>query len=114
MAMHRACAILAVVRKVQLSYSFADAGSRAASIRIALIELLGAVREHGSITAAAKALGFSYRYVWGELKRWESELGHSLVVWEKGHRARGRHRVRRSRACAHAFREARRCARRAA
>jgi putative molybdopterin biosynthesis protein len=88
MAMHRACAILAFVRKVQLSYSFADAGARAASIRNALIELLGAVREHGSISAAAKALGFSYRHVWGELKRWESELGHSLVVWEKGQPAR--------------------------
>jgi putative molybdopterin biosynthesis protein len=76
------------VRKIQLSYSFADAGARVASIRNALIELLGAVREHGSISAAAKALGFSYRHVWGELKRWEGELGHSLVVWEKGQHAR--------------------------
>jgi len=30
----------------------------------------------------------SYRHVWGELKRWEQELGHELLVWEKGQRAR--------------------------
>lgn len=76
------------MRKVQLSYSFAAGGRTAASIRNALIELLGAVREHGSISSAAKALGYSYRYVWGELKRWEAELAHPLVVWEKGQRAR--------------------------
>jgi putative molybdopterin biosynthesis protein len=26
--------------------------------------------------------------VWGELKRWEAELGHALIVWEKGQPAR--------------------------
>jgi putative molybdopterin biosynthesis protein len=75
------------VRKVRLSYSFSEADG-AAAIRNPLIELLGAVREHGSISAAAKALGYSYRHVWGELKRWEAELAHPLVVWEKGQRAR--------------------------
>jgi putative molybdopterin biosynthesis protein len=72
---------------VRLSYSFGQAGG-AAAIGNPLIELLGAVREHGSISAAAKALGYSYRHVWGELKRWEAELEHPLVVWEKGQRAR--------------------------
>ena len=45
------------------------------------MDLLHAVREHGSISAAARALGLSYRHVWGELKRWETELGHPLVTW---------------------------------
>ncbi len=72
------------MRKVELSYAFADAGPRAAHIRNALIGLLDAVREHGSISAAAQALGLSYRHVWGELKRWEVELGRALIVWEKG------------------------------
>jgi putative molybdopterin biosynthesis protein len=76
------------VRKVELSYSFAEDAERGVGIRNALMTLLGAVREQGSISAAAKALGLSYRHVWGELKRWELELGHSLVVWEKGQRAR--------------------------
>ncbi|MBC7379993.1 MAG: helix-turn-helix transcriptional regulator, partial [Burkholderiaceae bacterium] len=52
------------------------------------MDLLTAVREHGSITGAAKALSLSYRHVWGELKRWELALGHSLIVWDKGQPAR--------------------------
>jgi putative molybdopterin biosynthesis protein len=76
------------VRKVQLTYSFAARPQADASIRNALMDLLGAVRDQGSISAAAKGLGLSYRHVWGELKRWEVELGHELVVWEKGQRAR--------------------------
>ena len=33
-------------------------------------------------------MSLSYRHVWGELKRWESELGQELIVWEKGQSAR--------------------------
>jgi len=57
-------------------------------VRNPLIALLQAVAVHGSISGAARALGFSYRHVWGELKRWESELGNGLVLWEKGQPAR--------------------------
>ncbi len=53
-----------------------------------MIDLLQAVSAEGSISAGARALGLSYRHVWGELKRWEKELGHELVVWEKGQSAR--------------------------
>jgi putative molybdopterin biosynthesis protein len=75
------------MRKVQLSYAFGD---RAAGgwIRNALLDLLHAVQEQGSISGAARAVGLSYRHVWGELKRWETELGHPLIHWEKGQRAR--------------------------
>lgn len=75
------------MRKVELSYSFA---ARRADgwIRNALIDLLHAVQEQGSISKAAQALGLSYRHVWGELKRWEAELGQPLILWEKGQRAR--------------------------
>jgi putative molybdopterin biosynthesis protein len=75
------------MRKVQLSYTFAGQG-RPGVIRNALVELLLAVRESGSISAAAQALGLSYRHVWGELRRWEAELGQPLIVWEKGQPAR--------------------------
>jgi putative molybdopterin biosynthesis protein len=44
------------------------------------MDLLQAVAEHGSISAAARALGLSYRHVWGELKRWEQELGQELIA----------------------------------
>jgi len=76
------------VRKVELSYSFAANSVRSQHIRNALIDLLAALREQGSISAAARALGLSYRHVWGELKRWENELGKALVVWDRGQPAR--------------------------
>ena len=57
-------------------------------VRNPLIELLQAVAECGSISAAAKRLGLSYRHVWGELRRWEESLGHNMIVWDKGQAAR--------------------------
>jgi putative molybdopterin biosynthesis protein len=53
-----------------------------------LMALLQAVDQQGSISAAARQMGLSYRHVWGELKRWEDVLGHELIVWEKGQSAR--------------------------
>lgn len=78
---------LAHVHHVGLSYSL-DPAAAGARIRNPLIDLLQAVRASGSISGAAKALDQSYRHVWGELKRWEQALGHSLVIWEKGRPAR--------------------------
>jgi putative molybdopterin biosynthesis protein len=49
---------------------------------------LHAVQEHGSISKASKALQLSYRHVWGELKRWETELGENLLLWDKGQAAK--------------------------
>jgi putative molybdopterin biosynthesis protein len=75
------------VRKIELSYTWAGRrGERL--IRNALMDLLHGVRDSGSISAAAKALGLSYRHVWGELKRWEAELGQPLIIWDKGQPAR--------------------------
>jgi putative molybdopterin biosynthesis protein len=76
------------VHKVELSYSLAAREGGGRTIRNPLIETLHAVRESGSISSASKALGLSYRHVWGELKRWEQELGQPLIVWEKGQPAR--------------------------
>ena len=75
------------MRKIELSYPWAD-GHGDRRIRNALMDLLHAVKDAGSISAAAKALGLSYRHVWGELKRWETELGQALIVWDKGQPAR--------------------------
>ena len=49
-----------------------------------LIFLLKSIKECGSIRAAAFDSGFSYRHVWGEIKRWEDELGNELITWIKG------------------------------
>jgi putative molybdopterin biosynthesis protein len=59
-----------------------------ALVRNPLLDLLHAVEASGSISRAARALSLSYRHVWGELKRWETELGHELLIWEKGQAAR--------------------------
>ena len=60
----------------------------AALLRHPLMDLLQAVAQQGSISAAARTLNLSYRHVWGELKRWENELGHELIIWEKGQSAK--------------------------
>ncbi len=75
------------MHRLQFHYTLGP-GSSPALIRNPLIDLLQAVATQGSISAAARTLGLSYRHVWGELKRWEDELGNGLVVWEKGQSAR--------------------------
>jgi putative molybdopterin biosynthesis protein len=74
--------------KIQLHYRLGEATASDRLIRNPLLDLLHAIRTHGSISAAARAMGYSYRHVWGELKRWELELGNELLVWEKGQAAR--------------------------
>lgn len=75
------------MHRLQFHYTLSR-DSSPALVRNPLIDLLQAVSTQGSISAAARALGLSYRHVWGELKRWENELGNELVLWEKGQSAR--------------------------
>jgi putative molybdopterin biosynthesis protein len=74
------------MHRVQLSYRIAadEKGDTDATIAHPLFVLLAAIHDAGSIAAASRALALSYRHVWGELKRWEAELGHALVHWAKG------------------------------
>ena len=73
---------------VRLSYTFDRSGQRGAELDQPLFATLAAVRDGGSIGAAARRLGHSYRHVWGVLRAWEAEVGEPLVVWSKGQRAR--------------------------
>jgi putative molybdopterin biosynthesis protein len=77
-------------RGVHLEYRFdaTPAGQRGAVITNPLIDLLRTLRDSGSISAAARALGGSYRHTWGSLKHWEQVLGAELVVWTQGQPAR--------------------------
>mgnify|MGYP000901147525 FL=1 len=75
------------MHRLQFHYTLSR-DSSPALVRNPLMDLLQAVATQGSISAGARALGLSYRHVWGELKRWEGELGNELVVWEKGQSAR--------------------------
>ena len=75
-------------RGVQLQYTLGQADQRGADIHNPLFDLLSAVHEHGSFQHAAKAMGASYRHVWGALKRWEETIGEPLVTWAQGQPAR--------------------------
>ncbi len=76
------------VPKIDLSYSWshdsAELPRAQTQLRNPLMDLLQSVHAHGSIAAAAKSLGLSYRHVWGELKKWELRLNQGLIVWDKG------------------------------
>ena len=64
------------------------ARSGRALIRNPLMELLHAVREHGSISAAARGARPVLPPCVGRAQALGSELGHPLVVWDKGQPAR--------------------------
>ena len=73
-------------QRVQLTYALGTDGAQK-PVHHPLFALLGALHDGGSISATAKSLSLSYRHVWGELRRWELQFGHPLVVWNKGQRA---------------------------
>ncbi len=73
---------------LHLRYAFEPGEQRGASLGNPLFALLAAVVDRGSIRHAAQALGCSYRYVWGSLRKWEQTLGEPLVLWSQGQRAR--------------------------
>lgn len=75
-------------RGIHLRYTFEALGQQRAEIENPLFDLLSAVQEQGSISAAARGLGFSYRHVWGTLKHWEGVLDTALVSWAQGKQAR--------------------------
>lgn len=75
------------MRKIALSYQLSAQRERDTLIRNQLMDLLQAVREQGSISAAARKLDLSYRHVWGLLKEWEQTIGQPLIVWERGQSA---------------------------
>jgi putative molybdopterin biosynthesis protein len=73
---------------LHLRYAFEPGEQHGAALGNPLFELLSAVLEGGSIRHAAQALGASYRYVWGALRKWEKTLGEPLIIWSQGQRAR--------------------------
>jgi len=82
------------VQNINLSYNWTPHEPQVAKreqncpLQNPLMDLLQAVRATGSIAGAARTLQFSYRYVWGELKRWEQALEQPLILWERGQAAR--------------------------
>ncbi|MEP6739524.1 MAG: substrate-binding domain-containing protein [Caldimonas sp.] len=76
------------MHRVDLTYTLTTGDGARRELHHPLLELLETIHRSGSISAAARQLQLSYRHVWGELKRWEGELGHVLLVWAKGQPAR--------------------------
>jgi putative molybdopterin biosynthesis protein len=72
------------MHRVHLTYTLHGREEAQRDLHHPLMALLAAVHDTGSISAAARRLSLSYRHVWGELKRWETELGQTLVLWSKG------------------------------
>jgi putative molybdopterin biosynthesis protein len=74
---------------VELAYEFASTGvPESGHLANPLFRVLSAIRTEGSIAAAARLLGQSYRHLWGYLKRQEDRLGRALIQWDKGRAAR--------------------------
>ncbi|MCD6493828.1 MAG: winged helix-turn-helix domain-containing protein [Archaeoglobaceae archaeon] len=53
-------------------------------------EILKAIKEHGSISQAAKSLKMSYKYVWNYLNKIERVLGNKVVERERGGKEGGK------------------------
>ncbi len=53
------------------------------------MELLLAIEREGSLSAAARRLGMSYRHAWGVVREVERELGFRLLRTERGGRRGG-------------------------
>ena len=61
---------------------------RSAPIAPLLVPLLVAIQHSGSLAAAAREVGYSYRHVWSLLGDWNNRMGQPLVELERGRGAR--------------------------
>jgi molybdate transport system regulatory protein len=59
------------------------------------VDLLRCIQDTGSLSAAAKELGLSYRRAWDKVRDMERNLGAELVLTEKGGNRRGGSRLTR-------------------
>mgnify|MGYP001826239306 FL=1 len=72
------------------------------------MELLAAIRDHGSITAGAEAMGVPYRVAWQKIHEMEERLGERLLETTTGGSAGGGARLT-DVGCAHVERMASFC-----
>jgi len=61
---------------------------RSAPVAPLLVPLLVAIQRSGSLAAAAREVGYSYRHVWNLLGDWNHRMGQPLVELERGRGAR--------------------------
>lgn len=61
---------------------------RSAPVAPLLVPLLAAIHRLGSLAAASREVGYSYRHVWSLLGEWNQRMGQPLVELERGRGAR--------------------------
>lgn len=61
---------------------------RSAPVAPLLVPLLAAIKRFGSLAAAAREVGYSYRHVWNLLGDWNQRMGQPLVELQRGRGAR--------------------------
>ena len=74
--------------KIRIEASWQAGGSEAELAGGLLFRLLEAVQTSGSLAESARALGFSYRHIWGQLGKWAKAVGKPLVRLERGRGAK--------------------------
>lgn len=70
--------------KLTLQYEWRPQPGKGTVLDATLFRVLFAIHETGSIAAAARAVGLSYRHVWGLAGKWEKRLGKPLVTLQRG------------------------------
>jgi putative molybdopterin biosynthesis protein len=70
--------------KLTLQYEWQPQPGKGVVLDAMLFQVLYAIHETGSIAAAARRVGMSYRYVWGLTGKWEKALGRPLVKLRQG------------------------------
>ena len=74
--------------KLTLQYEWRPGAGKGSVLDTRLFDVLYAVHASGSIAAAARETGMSYRHVWGMMGTWERRLGRPLVTLKKGRGAK--------------------------
>jgi molybdate transport system regulatory protein len=80
-------------RKRKLQYTFRLYLNNAAGMRLlgkGGAEILKAINRYGSMAAAARHLGMSYKFVWGYLIRMQKRLNQPVVITHRGGADRGK------------------------
>lgn len=72
---------------VEFAYKIVPSGEAEAGLGNPLIRQLAAIECGEGLQQAARSLGVSYRYFWGEIEAWEAKFGQKLVIREQGRRA---------------------------
>ena len=73
---------------VEFTYNIVPAGEADSGLTNPLIRQLAAIESGQGLQQAARQLGVSYRYFWGQIEAWEAKFGQKLVIREQGKRAR--------------------------